>query len=135
MKKNIFFALLLIISATSFSQQTNSSKPITKADYMQKSKSQKGIAWLLLGGGTAVLVITTLSNFSIDFTGPKEKFPIVPVGIGAVCIAGSVPLFIASGRNKRKSMSLSFKKQIIPQIQNSSFVYKSLPSLNLKISL
>jgi hypothetical protein len=139
MKKIIIFTLLLIVSATSFSQQTKSSPTLTRQDYLKKSSNQKFVAWALFGSGAAVLAITALSNLGIDFTGPKKKFPIVPVGIGAVCMVGSIPFFIASAKNKRKAMSLSFKNETIPSRllsgQKSSFVNRSIPSLSLKINL
>ncbi|HWR32455.1 MAG TPA: hypothetical protein VN451_02945 [Chitinophagaceae bacterium] len=135
MKKIILFMMLLVISAASFSQQTNSLPTLTKQDYLKKSSNKKFAAWVLLGGGTAVLAITALSNLGLDFGGPKKSFPSVPVGIGAVCMAGSIPFFIASAKNKRKATSLSFKNELAPQIQKSSFVYQSVPSLSLKISL
>lgn len=135
MKKIVAFALLLMISVTSFSQQVTNPAPAVKADYLKKSSSQKFTAWVLFGGGAAVLVITALSNLGIDFTGPKKKFPVVPVGIGAVCMVGSIPFFIASAKNKRKALSMSFKNEMIPQRQNDGLVNRLVPSLSLKIGL
>jgi hypothetical protein len=60
----------------------------------------------------------------------------VPVrAIGGVAALSSIPLFIASGRNKRKGMSLSFKNETAPQIQKNSFVYRTVPSLKLRLNL
>jgi hypothetical protein len=47
---------------------------------------------------------------------------------------GSIPLFLASGRNKRKAMSLSFKNETAPQLLKGSFAYRPIPSVSLKIS-
>ena len=129
MKKIIIVALLLIISVASFSQQTTPSPALTKQDYLKKSNNQKFVAWTLLGGGAIGLAIAGLS---LDI---QSSFPIVAVGIGAVCIVGSTPFFFASAKNKRRAMSLSFKKETIPQLQNGSFVNRSIPSLTLKINL
>lgn len=134
MKKIIVFALLLIVSVTSFSQQINPSPALTKDNYLRKSKSQKTGAWLLLGGGIAVSGITVLSSFRIDFVN-KKSFPIVPVCIGGAMMAGSIPLFISAHRNKKKSLSLSFKNETATQIQQKGFVYKLIPSLSVRISL
>ena len=135
MKKNVVVALLLMVAVTSFSQPA----PVVKKDYLKKSSNQKFTAWVLLGGGAAVVGITALSNLGVDFTGPKKEFPVVPVGIGAACMVGSIPFFIASGKNKRKAMSMSFKNERIPSRllsgQKSSFVNRAVPSLSLKISL
>ncbi len=135
MKKIIVFTMLLIISTKSFSQPATNPAPTVKTDYQKKSSNQKLAAWVLFGGGAAVLLLTAIDNSGIDIGGPKKSFPTAQVVIGAVCMAGSIPFFIASSRNKKKGMSLSFKKETAPQIQKSSFVYKSFPSLTLKISL
>ena len=128
MKKIIFFTMLLILSATSFSQQTNPSKPVTRADYLLKSKNQKIGAWILLGSGAVIFAIVAPGNVSFDALGPL-------VVVGTLATLGSIPLFIASGRNKRKGMRLSFKNETTPQIQKSSIVYRYVPSITIKISL
>ena len=149
MKKIIVFTLLLIVSATSFSQQTTPSPALTKQDYLKKSKGQKTAAWVLLGGGFActvtgyVIVKNSLTSgdnfFGISYnTGELDKDFVAGEIIfftGAAAMLGSIPLFIASSRNKRKAMSLSFKNETIPQLQKNSFVYSAVPSLTLKISL
>lgn len=65
------------------------------------------------------------------YTGPG----IIIFGVGLCAAVGSIPLFIASGKNKRRAMSVSFKNEPAPQLQKNSFVYRSVPSLSLKISL
>jgi hypothetical protein len=54
---------------------------------------------------------------------------------GFASMVASIPLFIAYHRNKKKSMSLSFKNETVPQLQNRSFTNRAIPSLSLKISL
>jgi hypothetical protein len=149
MKKIIVLTMLLAISATSFSQQTTSSPALTEQDYLKKSKGLKTAAWLLLGGGFACTITgyVILKNsvlagdnfFGISYnTGELDKDFVageIFFFTGAAAILGSIPLFIASSRNKRKGMSLSFKNETILQLQKNSFVYSSIPSLTLKISL
>ena len=133
--KKIIVVMLLIISVASFSQPTTTPATNSKADYLQKSKSQKTTAWALLGGGAACILLADLigngqsSSFSDAATG------VVIGGAGLLCMLGSIPAFIALAKNKRRAMSLSFKNETVPQLQKSSFVYRSLPSLTLKISL
>ena len=135
MKKIILFTMLLTVSATSFSQQINPSPTLTKQDYLKKSNNQKFVAWVLLGGGAAVLTITALSDDGYIFGGPKNSSPVVPVGIAAVCMVSSIPFFIASAKNKRRAMAMSFKNETVPQLQKGSLLNRSVPSLTLKISL
>ena len=140
MKKIIVFSLLLIISATSFSQQTTT--PLVKTDYLKKSKKQKTIAGILAGTGVGLVMaalVTTSANDAANFIIGEEASGFntgtTLFAIGGIMTLSSIPLFIIAGSNKRKGMSLSFKNETSPQIQKSSFVYKYVPSLTLKISL
>jgi hypothetical protein len=134
MKKIILFFMLLIVSAISFSQP-NTVNPTVKADYLQKSKNQKTSAWVLLGGGAGLIIAGTLIGNGKEASFDDAGTGVVLGGIGALSMLGSIPLFIASGKNKRKAMSMSFKNELMPQLQNGSFVNRSVPSLSLKISL
>ncbi|HEY6062012.1 MAG TPA: hypothetical protein VIV35_00285 [Chitinophagaceae bacterium] len=135
MKKIIVFAMLMIISVASFSQQTTPSPVLTKQDYLLKSKNQKTTAWVLLGGGASLILLGDLigngqsSSFSDAATG------VVIGGAGLLCMLGSIPEFIASAKNKRRAMSMSFKNEAMPQLQNGSFVIRPVTSLSLKINL
>jgi O-antigen/teichoic acid export membrane protein len=122
MKKIIICTMMLAIAATSFSQ-----------DYLRKSKNQKTAAWILLGGGSALVVtgILLANNATIDNLGTGAGVAIA----GGVAVLGSIPLFLASGRNKKNAMSLSSKNEKMQQLNKNSFVYKPVPSLSLKISL
>jgi hypothetical protein len=59
----------------------------------------------------------------------------VIAGIGVLSAIGSIPFFIASGKNKRKGMSLSFKNETAPQFFKRNFTSRSYPSVAFKISL
>ena len=138
MKKIIVFTMLLIISVTSFSQQTKPAPALTKQDYQNKSEGQNSAAWVLLSVGTAVLAGTMISEAtSVCFGGgcPKKSFPVVLVGLGGTAVVSSIPFFIASSRNKKKAMSLSFKNETTPQLQKDGFTNRPVPSLTLKINL
>jgi energy-converting hydrogenase Eha subunit H len=156
MKKIIPFFLLLILSASSFSQQTNPAPALTKQDYLEKSKKQKTGAWLLLSGGfvmstigaglaiddaadeTSGALVTLLSLGLVEpVSDDKDNTAVANVLFftGLAGMIGSIPLFKAAEKSKRKGMSLSFSNQKIPSLQKSSFVYNSIPSLKLKINL
>jgi hypothetical protein len=137
MKKIILFTMLLILSSSSFSQQTNSQPALSKQDYLKKSKNQKTAAWVMLGGGVALGaggILWALSDIFSTSSGPDILF-----FAGGASMLGSIPLFIASSRNKKKAMSLSFKNEMVPSRllsgQKTSFVSQLVPSLFLKISL
>jgi len=151
MKKIIVLTMLLILATASFSQQTTPASVLTRQDYLQKSKHQKTAAFLLLGGGfvlttTAAIIITVKAtedfvNFwSWLFTQHSDAqnsytAETILFLVGTAAMITSIPLFIASAKNKRTGMSLSFKNETSPQLHNSSLVYRAVPSLSLKLKL
>ena len=130
MKKIIIYTLLLAIPAASFCQSTPNNAPAVKTDYLQKSKSQKTAAWIMLGSTVAIIGIAAPGNISFD------ALPAL-VAVGALSTVSSITLFIASGRNKRKAMTATtyLKMQTMPLAGWNSFVQKSYPSLAVKINL
>jgi len=143
MKKIIIYILLLVIPAVSFSQSTTTNAPVVKIDYLQKSKNQKTAAWILLGGGTVLssvgLVIAAenvFSGFGIGSSGSYNT-GMVLFYTGGAAMFGSIPFFISSAKNKRKSMSASagIKMEKLPVTRQTSFAQNSYPAVSLKISL
>ena len=109
MKKIIlFFTCLLLISKTYCQVLSDSTSKgnFTKENYLQKSKNQKTGAWVLVSAGVVIFAVTGISasnNVGFGPTHTKHKYG-VPIGLSIACIAGSIPLFIASGRNKSKAI-------------------------------
>ena len=132
MKKIITPILLLVLSITSFSQQ---SKPPTREDYLNKSKRQHTIAWVLLAGGASCVLIVPLAWGITTKNGGGFQVVTGIFAAGLIAVPASIPLFIAAQRNKKKGMKLSFKNETIPQLQKDHFVNAPVPSLSLTISL
>ncbi|MEO7263288.1 MAG: hypothetical protein ABIW38_00175, partial [Ferruginibacter sp.] len=117
MKKIILFSLVLFFATSSYCQKIaslNYSAP--QKDYLQKSKKQKTFAWVLLGSGAALVVAGVAipkgekDGFDIltwSDTYKNEDIKAALILSGALAMGGSIPLFIASGRNKRKALSAS----------------------------
>jgi hypothetical protein len=141
MKKLIMIIAAGLFFFESFSQQVNPAPSLSKQDYLAKSKKQKTWAWVLLGTGTAMVVTGTIiavsetEEFLYEGGGEGAEGGAVLIGTGVAVMAGSIPLFIASGKNKRKAAALSLDFQKVRQVQNFAFVSKSLPSLTLKFNL
>jgi hypothetical protein len=127
--------LLITLSATSFSQQTTSAAPVFQNDYLKKSKNQKKAARIMLGGGGALVIGSIV--WAIDDWGGASYGPTVLFWVGSASMIGSIPLFIASGKNKKRanaaSVFLDFKK--VPVLQQAGMGSQSFPVLGLKISL
>ena len=116
---------------------------VVKTLLQKKSKTQKTAAWILLGGGTVLssvgLVIAAenvFSGFGIGSSGSYNT-GMVLFYAGGAAMFGSIPFFISSAKNKRKSMSASagIKMEKLPVIRQTSFVQNSYPAVSLKISL
>ena len=139
------------MGAASFCQQIDSLKSIAKADYLRKSKNQKTAAWVLLGGGLAMAITgTIIYDRAYNKAAEEDPFGTVlsagtnvnPTGaviatFGTLAVIGSIPFFIASGKNKKKarSMSTGFKMENAPSIQRASLVNRSYPAVSIKVSL
>ena len=131
MKKTITLLMAFIFSSSLFAQ-----KNLNKQEYLHKSKKKKTTAWVLLGGGVTVGLIGLTKINLAGSDGDINNGPGTALFVtGTVAALSSIPFFSASKRNKRKAMSMSFKNQTIPQLQNNGFVYRTIPSLNLKITL
>ena len=139
MKKTVSLIIFITIAFSSFSQDTITTAPLTRQDYLQKSKNQKTTANILRYGGAA-LAVTSLLLLSDDIGGvvnPKDNFSATTVLIcaGAAAAIISIPLRNAARKNEQQAMSLSFKNLQAPQLTNKSIVQRALPSLTLKINL
>ena len=136
MKINILLIAMLMVVITLVAQ-----RGLSKQDYLAKSKKQTITAKIVLGAGgamllTGILVITDDIG-GIGNPGDKQNSSLADVMgyTGAAVAVASIPFFVAAGSNKRKAMSLSFKNEPPLQIQKSSFVYRVIPSINLKFQL
>jgi hypothetical protein len=148
MKKLFFFSIFSVTAAAGYAQEIKPNTLAVKQDYLQKSKKQKTAAWILLGGGTTAGTIGLFMVFkeAAKVTTPAVLLPGQPKpdeakanggGIlmiaGGAAIIGSIPLFTAASKNKKKAFAVSFKN--IQVIQKNSFVYTAAPSVSLTISL
>jgi hypothetical protein len=144
MKGIITCTILLLVGASLFGQSTKTRESLNRQDYLGKSKKQKKTAWILLAGGAAF----TTTAFLIPEGEQKEFNPVCLCythendGIsaaffitGGLSMLGSIPFFIASGRNKRKALSLSFKYEKAIQLHRENLVYTSFPALMLTMRL
>ncbi len=148
MKKIIICTVLFAFATTSFCQQTVQKQTLTKTDYLKKSKKQKKIGWILIGSGAAIFVVSAIipeGELTGELSYPclcydvHENDDIKGVFIlaGAVSMFGSIPFFIASGKNKKRasqaSVFINMKK--IPVLKGTVISNQSFPALGLRISV
>jgi hypothetical protein len=135
MKQFITCTMLLLMTISSFCQQTNSSQSLTQQGYLQKSKKQKTTAWVLLGGGAAVAVGAAILDVSSDWSKSEDPY-LVAMSAGCASMLGSIPFFIASKRNKRKAMNASAYLNIRQNTlaTNAGLTLHATPTLSLKFN-
>lgn len=112
------------------------------AQYFKKAKKQKTAGWLVLGGGLA-LCYASVANAFTEVDSPNGNYnlsdqPSSKITIeefmaygGAAAIFASIPLFIASGKNKRKANLILNDETIYFNLKSK----KHHTSIGLKINL
>lgn len=136
MKKIIFCMILLILSVVSFSQEIATGKSLmTKNDYEQKSKNKKIAAWAFLGGGTAFIVSGVLIGGGKDVSFYNAEAAVVLAGLGILSSIASIPLFIASSRNKRKALNAStyFRFENTATVKQTALALHPYPMIAIKV--
>jgi len=116
---------------------------INKRDYyLKKSKSQKTAGWILVGGGTTLII-----GGAVFFTGaailsiatlqdPAKNGTVVAAYIlltGVVADIVSIPFFISAAHNKRIASSISLGTNKFHDDQINYAFYPVKPSITLKI--
>lgn len=133
MKKIILSLLALSFSFAMSGQQ------VTKQDYLKKSNNQNTWAWVLAGGGAALVMGGALVLASDASYFPSETVGPILIASGAASIAGGIILFSASKRNERKAneMAVSFnlKVESATRYQDVRITNNYYPACSLRISL
>ena len=133
MKKIIFSLILLFFMVKSFSQ----TPAVSKDYYLQKSKSQKKVGWILLTGGTIMAVVGAIGFDDSWDSGSYTKTDI----LGFVMLGGilsdiaSIPFFISSAKNKRRALSAAISNQKIFIPQQKGYALNTQTAFTLKLVL
>lgn len=136
----LFFVCLLLISKIYCQVLADSTfkENYTKSYYLQKSRNQNSSALVLAIGGVLIFTATgIIASQNLDFINPVKHRYIAPIGLSIACVAGSIPLFIAAGRNKLKAAKVMacFKMQRIPVLQQTTINFQSYPAISFKLNL
>lgn len=138
MKKFITIFLLIFFAVKTFSQvDTSTTRTFLKTDYLKKSKTQKTIAWALVAAGTTLIVIGgTIGTHGVEDVSLNDAEAGGGLIIaGAVIDLGSIPLFIAGAKNKRRAMSVTINNEFVPRLQQNMIARVPIPIIGLRISL
>jgi hypothetical protein len=150
MKQAILLFVCMGTMLCSFAQETASETPkpsLTKEEYLKKSKRQRTGAIVMISAGGA-LVIAGIAVAANDLgndlynifddnasTNNHETLSTVLAVVGVAAMLGSIGLFVSAHKNKKKAMSISFKNETAPLMQNSMVFQQYVPSLSLRIRL
>ena len=78
--------------------------------FLDKSKKQKKLAWILLGSGTALSIISS-AIVDDNYTGYASGYQVVS-SLGSLATLSSIPLFFSASNNKNKSQLVYYAKMI-----------------------
>ena len=136
MTKTFFLFIFSAIAFSSFSQQSNPSAPLTKQDYLQKSKKQKTTAWILLAvGATVGFIGLTQFNFAGSDGEVNNGAATVMFLTGTAAVITSIPFFKASNKNKRKAASMSLKMDRVPVLQTKNMASINYPAISFRLPI
>lgn len=139
--KRSFLILLCLLYFLNISAQNIESSPQQVLRLSDKAKKQKSTGWILLGGGAGVTLIgaaigvaNVWDEILLEERGAVDAASVMVI-TGLVSMAGSIPFFIASGKNRKKAAALVFIK-----MENSSYVSQytktdiNYPAITLSVS-
>jgi hypothetical protein len=138
MKYILTLCIALSFTVNVFSQKdTSVPNAAMKTDYLKKSKTQKTIAWVLLGSGIVLIGagIIVGENGVNDVSLNEATSGAALIVAGAVVDIASIPFFILGAKNKRKALAVTFKNEFVPQLQQGSLVRTPTPTIGLTIRL
>ena len=146
MKQILLSFLLLSLAATCFAQYADTTKQSIATNYLKKSKNQKTAAWLLVGGGAVVTTVGMVVGFGevtdaiiTSFSGEEQSSFSAGALLtltGLTAMVGSIPLFIAAGKNRRKAAaSVSFKVENATNIYQLAVTNTRYPAVAIHIRL
>src|ERR1044072_8806263 len=104
MKKLLILCLILTSACKTFSQVDSASPNASaKTDYLKKSKTQKTVAWVLLGAGTAMTIGGVIAGRNgVDDIDPNEATNGAALIVGGIVLdIASIPFFISGAKNKQ----------------------------------
>lgn len=126
---------MLLLFEDSFCLQTGN--PFVSKDYFtQRSKNQNTTGWILLAGGSAIVVGGLIGFGNSWDSGSNASTDIYGFIVLGRIVADfvSIPFFICAGPNRRISASLNLTNELNLLPKQNSIGQASIPSLHLKIN-
>ena len=105
MLRLIFGLLFICFTFSTFCQYKKGPfTPVTKEDYLLISKREKTAAWVLFSAGSTMVLAAALMGTNKESTYGNSETAVILGGVGVLSVGASIPLFILSGKNKKRAM-------------------------------
>lgn len=148
MRKTLFTFLFLLLLTTGHAQTGEPGISLTREDYLKKARGQNTAGWVLAGTGAGLIIAGATIGFGeameslgniFTFEEPESYSNTGDVLFysGLVLAAGSIPFFIAAGKNRREAQRVSAALIIEDrwQWQQQGKIKQFYPALSLRVAL
>ncbi|MEO8111770.1 MAG: hypothetical protein ABI594_17115 [Ginsengibacter sp.] len=135
MKKIILSLLLSLFITISFGQAITNQKD-SRDYFLKKAKSQRTVAWILLGGGTACFFGGAAISLNVYGFSDKLHFWDYVWITGFAADIASIPFFLSAHHNKKRAARIAFTDQKVqrwPQKNSTGFITQ--PAFTIRINL
>lgn len=125
----IWSAVIISIGNSAFAQNSLTQKhPLSRQEYLQKSKTQRTAGWIFLGIGIASIAAVSSGEKSFETTGTVAV-------LGGLSVLGSIPLFISAAQNKTRAKAVSAFWQLenMPGQNYDAYKHLYLASLSIRV--
>lgn len=134
MKKIILSILFCSFTIFVFSQ--GSVRTIKdRSYYLDQSKTAKQTGWILLGAGTAAMIIGAVGfndTFTLDGSSENNAYGFLFLA-GAISDVVSIPYFIKAKNYQNLAGEVSIGHEQIPSFSKSTYVYNSMPAIKWRL--
>lgn len=132
MKYMVILTVLLAIQSISYCQKLSFSKEY----YEEKSRHQKNAGLVLEGTGIILIaggaLIANGGSNGLESIGRGAGAAMVMV-LGAVLVVVGLPVLAASGRNKKKAATFSFKSENNDHYDGGNLAVQYYPAVSFKL--
>lgn len=154
MKSSFTLVAIMLFAANVFAQQTEPSATLTKDDYLRKSRHQRVAGMIMVPAGIimgTVGAVISIRNTADDINRgfgnafgadePARKSDRAAATIlmisGSAAVVTGIVLLVNAGNNKRKAnaISWSIKSESLLCLNRTTFTYRPVPSLSVRIRI
>lgn len=137
MKKIIALLFIMFIGFSVAAQKKEKTYAAQdKTAYLEKSRNNKTLGWVLLGAGTAMTIGGAIGVNDNGVLSSSSDSYYVLTTFGVLSMLGSIPAFIISSNqaNKAAGLSIQLKKESKINIHSTHLASNYFPAVGIKYS-